>query len=205
MSFTLIFCVVFYVDCRSVPTYYSWQSPNGFSIVPKDGLLAPKETCRHSATFCPQTARVYDDFTTCTYSNKTILSDNEEDKVKDSVFTKVMKVEGVGKYPYVVVKRCLESRDQATTTAANYEDLVVDFGSVAVGNSADKCVLLNNPSPVSNVYYSIIRAIQLGIIQQSKAERLTLHGVHMECSMLYLHNVLSPPIVKFYVIIITSR
>lgn len=83
-----------------------------------------------------------------------MLSNSDDGKLKENIFTKVMKVEGVGKYPYVVVKKCLESQDLTTATmttdfSENFHDLIVDFGPVAVGNSVDKCVLVNNPSLVS--------------------------------------------------------
>lgn len=136
---------------RNVSTFYSWESPNGFNVTPKDGVLEPKETRRHNATFCPQIAKVYEDIATCTYSASDSRTD---DKMK--VFTKVMKVEGVGKYPYVIVKKDLEYRNPPSTVASlpsdeqgHFADHVVDFSTVAVGNSADRCVLINNPSPVS--------------------------------------------------------
>lgn len=110
-------------------------------------MLAPKETCKHCATFCPQFARVYDDFATCTYSDKPILSTSEDSKL----FSKVMKIEGVGKYPYVIVKSS-ESHDQTkagdVSVDQDYHDMILDFGSVAVGNSIKKCVVISNPSPV---------------------------------------------------------
>ena len=141
--------------CRNVSTFYSWQSPTGFSIVPKEGHLAPKETCRHCATFCPQSAKVYDDLATCVYSDRAILSNIEEEKPKESVFTKVMKVEGIGKYPYVTVKAAAEPKDQETNIDS-IQDMAVDFGSVAVGKFSERSIQVSNPSPVSCAVYILL-------------------------------------------------
>ena len=141
----------FVLYTRSISTFYCWQSPQGFSIDPKDGTLAPKETRRHTAIFSPHSARVYEDFAICTYSDKVIV---EEHKVNE--YTKVMKVEGVGKYSYVVAKS-LDSQVapkkskqlSASSSKEPGQDTTVNFDFIAVGKSTDRWVLVSNPSPVS--------------------------------------------------------
>ncbi len=154
MKFNVAEIVLSTNDCyaiyRNVGTYYSWKCPQGFNILPKNGSLAPKEKCRLSATFCPDSAKVYADFAECNYS----IKDNiEAEDFGDSMYTKVMKMEGVGKFPYVTAYNISEQLQLAVTdTESNMKPvrmLVVQFGHVAVGDSVEKWITVENPSSVS--------------------------------------------------------
>ena len=139
-------CLYYY---RNVSAFYSWKNPQVFSVNPKFGHLAPKETCRLNATFNPQAAKVYDNYATCTFSNKDVLNCVED--TNSYVHKKIMKLEGIGKYPYVIAKICSESTKVAKTSKENVVSLesVVNFGCVAIGHSSEKWISVENPSPVS--------------------------------------------------------
>lgn len=140
---------------RNVSAFYSWKNPQVFSVNPKFGHLAPKETCRLNATFSPQSAKVYDDYATCTFSNKDML--NYVEDTNTYVHKKIMKLEGIGKYPYVIAKICSESTKMAKKSVKNdvipesIEESTLNFGCVAIGHSSEKWITVENPSPVS--YY----------------------------------------------------
>ena len=148
-----------FVLYRSVQTFYSWKCPQGFNILPKNGSLMPKEKCRLCATFCPELAKVYSDTAECSYSIKENFNDQKTD---DPLYMKVMKMEGIGKFPYVTVYHSSESPLVATTTLhpneqavefkQNYQNLVqltVEFGSAPVGGCVEKWITVENPSSVS--------------------------------------------------------
>lgn len=158
-------CLLIY---RNAPAFYSWKISQGFNILPQSGYLAPKEALKLTATFCPVTAGVYNDFVTCYFSEKDVNC-MKDSKIGDSIYTKVMKVEGVGKYPYIIVK-CSESpkkdnhslyanefirqisyvnRDSSENSLFSAKEVTLDFGYVGVGGSANKWIEVNNPSPVN--------------------------------------------------------
>lgn len=145
-----IYIITPYVSpIRSVQTYYSWKCPQGFSILPKNGSLAPKEKCGLSATFSPDSAKVYADFAECSYSTKENIDDLRIEESDYSIYTKVMRMEGIGKFPYVAVYNYPELPQKQCPTDSSTRSLVVQFGSVAVGDSTEKYITVENPSPVS--------------------------------------------------------
>ena len=144
--------------------------PQNFNIIPKSGLLAPRETSRLNATFSPSIAKVYTTFATCSFSEKRQPNTTEESVVEH---TKEMKLEGVGKYPHVIVQQFSKASENDTVTAmkdekehldihVNYnegdkkvvKEIVIDFGFIDIGCSSEKWISVFNPSPVS--YFFLI-------------------------------------------------
>ena len=130
---------------------FSWEFSDCFEIRPKSGSLAPKQDVKFVATFSPQCARVYDAVATCNYGD-------------DKRATKSMRVEGVGRYPHVLVRLAKpnmsplpKGRDVVVKElgAEGVEEegvaqskLVVNFGRVPVGNLSERLVEIVNMSPV---------------------------------------------------------
>lgn len=99
----------------------------------------------------------------------------EDTNLSDSyMHKKIMKLEGIGKYPYVIAKICSESTKMAENsslakhsvknldnrmTPESVEELTINFGCVAIGRSSEKWITVENPSPVS--YLSIKTIILL--------------------------------------------
>ena len=132
---------------RNIPTFFQWNSPNVFTIQPNSGKLEPSEMCRLKATFSPELAKVYAEHALCNFSDK------DEIDIANNVHCKVVKMEGIGKYPYVVVKNGLNSPLSKTTMhqplASENKEIVIDFGRIAVGASVEKWIEVINPSPVN--------------------------------------------------------
>lgn len=94
-----------------------------------------------------------------------------EHNIPESLLVKIVKVEGIGKYPYVSVQRgskslpILECARDSVTGADKMlpesglelpKEVNVDFGCVAVGCSADRWIDIDNPSPVRHLGYSAV-------------------------------------------------
>ena len=133
---------------RNISTFFQWNNPNVFTIHPNSGKLEPNETCRLKATFSPEFANVYAEYALCNFSDKVEIS---------NVHCKAVKMEGIGKYPYVVVKNGLNSPLSKTVPHqplasenefGSNKEIVIDFGRIAVGASVEKWIEVNNPSPV---------------------------------------------------------
>lgn len=104
-----------YNDCSSfftsasiskVPIHFSWDVPDGFEISPESDSLSPKQTCKLTATFKPRSAVVYSTSAVCIFSSKLEAIDKPFNQESDCVKKKLMKLEGIGKYPHVTVKLC---------------------------------------------------------------------------------------------------
>lgn len=52
---------------RDLPTFFTWESPSPFQILPTTGLLEPGQACRITVTFQPLMAVIYDVQATCWY------------------------------------------------------------------------------------------------------------------------------------------
>lgn len=136
--------------CRNVSTFFSWKNSQVFRVQPKSGQLEPNETCRLNAIFCPESAKVYNSYAVCSFGKLSLV---EEHNLKDLVHTKVVKMEGIGKYPFVAVKRgtkivtTIHVNDKQIPEKVSKE-ITVDFGSVAVGGTVEKWIAVDNPSPV---------------------------------------------------------
>lgn len=155
-------------SCSSLGTCFTWKCPEKcFKLSPSSGELPPKTTCKLSVSFTPDSAKVYSVLATCSYGKE---GESKEKKVE---------LKGVGKYPHVVVSLPHKVKErQGKTEGAEKErtkktrylkdeekgeegegvfsstgksgEVVVGFGSVAVGTTAEKWIELINVSPVSN-------------------------------------------------------
>ncbi|KAL5489479.1 hypothetical protein EMCRGX_G018573 [Ephydatia muelleri] len=122
---------------------FNWDCSNGFEIRPKSGSLAPKGDIYFSATFSPQRACVYDIAAVCSYGN-------------ENPTTKSMNLEGVGKYPHVLVRLAppptlavLKGKGgEGEEGAVAQSELTVNFGCVPVGAVSERLVEIVNMSPV---------------------------------------------------------
>ena len=131
-------------SCSTLTVDFNWEYSNGFEIRPKSGSLAPKGDIYFSATFSPQRACVYDMAAVCSYGN-------------ENPTTKSMNLEGVGKYPHVLVRLAppptlavLKGRGgEGEEGAVAQSELTVNFGCVPVGAVSERLVEIVNMSPVS--------------------------------------------------------
>ena len=130
-------------------TQFSWDCPStSFTISPQSGVLPPKGSLQLKATFHPESASVYNISATCTFGKE------EERKIH---------LKGVGKYPHLVVRFPYKGkgskqlskvgggrgRESGTGSGEYGTEVVVGFGSVAVGTSVEKRIELVNVSAVS--------------------------------------------------------
>ena len=173
---------------RNIQTYYSWKCPQGFNILPKNGSLAPKEKCRLSATFNPDSAKVYADFAECNYSTKENMDDFTAEDSDGSLFSKVMKMEGIGKFPYVTVYNFPELPQVAPASQCHTEYstkpvqmLTVQFGCVAIGESVEKYITVENPSAVSIWIVCIIGKLAIILTVITVLYDLYMHSANALC------------------------
>ena len=99
----------------NIPAGFSWEFPEGFKISPQSGSLSPKQSSKLMAKFSPQSAIVHNGLAVCTFSStregsdRSVLISVGDSQVKAEIqreTRKVMKLEGIGKYPHVTVKLC---------------------------------------------------------------------------------------------------
>lgn len=154
--------ILLFTSYSNVPTWFSWMTPEVFRIHPNNGRLEPSETCRLIATFSPDSAKVFSGHASCSFGEGNELNFLEHD-LTNSKYRKVVKMEGIGKYPYVTVEigsvssSELESisecdKDISRSDLPPSKELKVNFGSVVVGQSAARWINVVNPSPVSGSY-----------------------------------------------------
>ena len=141
----------------TIETDFKWNCPNEqFTISPWSGKLSPDEYLQVKVTFSPQTASVYNAAATCRYANE--------------LERKIVKVSGIGKYPHVLVRLPVKRGGKGLSVSTTEKDggktrreggrgsvggcgseVVVSFGSVAVGTSTEREIELVNVSAVSSV------------------------------------------------------
>ncbi len=132
-------------------------------MTPSAGSLGARETCKLTATFQPWVAKVYRGLAVCNFGG------SGEQKNSRS-----MKLEGIGKYPHVIVKLSTNNRVKKSPDpmldvnwgqdeeemgvgsgnssgggGGGRRELVVDFCSVAIGSVAERWIEILNVSPVS--------------------------------------------------------
>ena len=54
---------------RDLSTFFTWESPSPFQMLPTAGLLEPGQACRIKVTFQPLMAVIYDAQATCWYGD----------------------------------------------------------------------------------------------------------------------------------------
>lgn len=52
---------------RDLTTFFTWESPSPFQVLPNTGLLEPGQACQIKVTFQPLMAVIYDVQATCWY------------------------------------------------------------------------------------------------------------------------------------------
>uniref|UniRef100_A0A8C5L8Q8 Cilia and flagella associated protein 65 n=1 Tax=Jaculus jaculus TaxID=51337 RepID=A0A8C5L8Q8_JACJA len=116
-----------------LPTFFAWEVPSPFQILPTTGLLEPNLTCKIKVTFQPVKAVVHEVEATCWYG--------EGCKQKSSI-----QLQAVAKCAQLLVsiKRKLPEDQDAEGLQK-----VLHFGSVAVGCVSERQIQLYNPTGVN--------------------------------------------------------
>ncbi|XP_029981230.1 cilia- and flagella-associated protein 65 [Sphaeramia orbicularis] len=123
----------FLKNASKLHTSFQWEGRAPFQLSPEQGLLKPGEELPITVVFQPQEALVYQEPVYCRFGG-------EEDKSQSCCS---VLLQGLAKYPYLQLKN--PNRDAKKELG----DLVLDFGSVAVGRTLHKHFDIFNPSPVT--------------------------------------------------------
>ncbi|XP_044890430.1 cilia- and flagella-associated protein 65 isoform X2 [Felis catus] len=116
-----------------LPTFFTWEFPSPFQILPTTGLLEPGQASCIKVTFHPLMATIYEVQATCWYG--------EGSKQKRS-----MQLQAVAKCAQLLVS--IKQKRPEDQDAEGFQK-VLHFGSVAVGCTAERQIKLYNPSMVS--------------------------------------------------------
>ncbi|KAB0379834.1 hypothetical protein FD755_007618 [Muntiacus reevesi] len=120
-------------NAGDLSTFFTWESPSPFQMLPTTGLLEPGQACRIKVTFQPLMAVIYDAQATCWYGDGS--------KQKSSI-----QLQAVAKCAQLLVS--IKQRHPEDQDAEGFQK-VLHFGSVAVGCTAERQIKLYNPSAVS--------------------------------------------------------
>ncbi|KAM5228716.1 cilia- and flagella-associated protein 65 [Ctenodactylus gundi] len=119
-----------------LPTFFTWEFPSPFHMLPTTGLLEPGTTCRIKVTFQPVVAVIHEVEATCWYG--------EGSRQKSSI-----QLQAVARCAQLLVSiRHKQAEDQDTEGSQK----VLHFGSVALGCTAERQIKLYNPSTVSTPF-----------------------------------------------------
>uniref|UniRef100_A0A673TA59 Cilia and flagella associated protein 65 n=1 Tax=Suricata suricatta TaxID=37032 RepID=A0A673TA59_SURSU len=116
-----------------LPTFFTWEFPSPFQIVPTTGLLEPGHSSCIKVTFHPVMATIYEVQAICWYG--------EASKQKSSI-----QLQAVAKCAQLLVS--IKQKRPEDQDAEGFQK-VLHFGSVAVGCTAERQIKLYNPSAVS--------------------------------------------------------
>ncbi|KAB1279386.1 Cilia- and flagella-associated protein 65 [Camelus dromedarius] len=116
-----------------LPTFFTWESPSPFQMLPTTGLLEPGQACQIKVTFQPILAVIYEVQATCWYG--------EGSKQKTSI-----RLQAVAKCAQLLVS--IKQKRPEDQDVEGFQK-VLHFGSVAVGCTAERQIKLYNPSVVS--------------------------------------------------------
>nr|XP_045368090.1 cilia- and flagella-associated protein 65 [Camelus bactrianus] len=116
-----------------LPTFFIWESPSPFQMLPTTGLLEPGQACQIKVTFQPILAVIYEVQATCWYG--------EGSKQKTSI-----RLQAVAKCAQLLVS--IKQKRPEDQDVEGFQK-VLHFGSVAVGCTAERQIKLYNPSVVS--------------------------------------------------------
>uniref|UniRef100_A0A8D0U5J0 Cilia and flagella associated protein 65 n=1 Tax=Sus scrofa TaxID=9823 RepID=A0A8D0U5J0_PIG len=112
-------------------TFFTWESPSPFQVLPNTGLLEPGQACQIKVTFQPLMAVIHDVQATCWYG--------EGSKQKSSIQLRA-------KCAQLLVS--IKQKRPEDQEAEGFQK-VLHFGSVAVGCTTERQIKLYNPSAVS--------------------------------------------------------
>ncbi|XP_049985575.1 cilia- and flagella-associated protein 65 isoform X1 [Alexandromys fortis] len=116
-----------------LPTFFTWEVPNPFQILPSTGFLEPGLGCRIKVTFEPLIAAIHEVEALCWYGKGT--------KQKSSI-----QIQAAAKCAQLLVSiKHKQSEDQ---DAEGFQK-VLHFGSVSVGCTMERQIRLYNPSMVN--------------------------------------------------------
>ncbi|XP_008823962.1 cilia- and flagella-associated protein 65 isoform X2 [Nannospalax galili] len=116
-----------------LPTFFTWEVPNPFQILPTTGLLEPGLACKIKVTFEPLMAVIYEAEAMCCYG-------------KGSKQKRIIQLQAAGKCAQLLVsikhKRPEDQDDDGFQK-------VLYFGSISVGCTLERHIRLYNPSSVN--------------------------------------------------------
>ncbi|CAB4001244.1 Hypothetical predicted protein, partial [Paramuricea clavata] len=133
-----------------VHTPFKWVIQEPFSLTPSSGSLAPKTSCLIKATFSPKGGFVYNATAVCYFGDLT------------EPMEKSIKLDGIGKYPHIMVKHSSNSDESCTSSPG---ETLVQFGTVAAGFTADKTIHLHNLSPV-NASFQVLQPSSISNLEK---------------------------------------
>uniref|UniRef100_A0A452UYE3 Cilia and flagella associated protein 65 n=2 Tax=Ursus TaxID=9639 RepID=A0A452UYE3_URSMA len=116
-----------------LPTFFTWEFPSPFHILPTTGLLESGQASYIKVTFHPILAVIYDVQATCWYG--------EDNKQKSSI-----QLQAVAKCAQLLVS--IKQKRPEDQDAEGIQK-VLHFGTIAVGCTAERQIKLYNPSAVS--------------------------------------------------------
>ncbi|XP_008582718.1 PREDICTED: coiled-coil domain-containing protein 108 [Galeopterus variegatus] len=116
-----------------LPTFFTWEFPSPFQILPTMGLLEPGLACRIKVTFHPLIAVIHEVQATCWYG--------EGSRQKSSI-----QLQAVAKCAQLLIS--IKHKRPEDQDAEGFQK-VLHFGSVAVGCTAERQIKLYNPSLVN--------------------------------------------------------
>ncbi|XP_028409059.1 cilia- and flagella-associated protein 65-like [Dendronephthya gigantea] len=135
-----------------VHTPFKWMVREPFSLSPSTGSLAPKTSCVIKATFSPKSGLVYNGTAVCHFGD---LAEQMEKSVD---------LDGIGKYPHIMVRNSSSSVGQKSTTS-NTGETLVEFATVAAGFTAEKTIHLHNLSPV-NASFQVLQPSSISNLEK---------------------------------------
>ncbi|XP_012401795.1 cilia- and flagella-associated protein 65 isoform X1 [Sarcophilus harrisii] len=119
-----------------MPTFFTWDSPNPFHILPTTGLLEPGSVCQIKVVFQPLVALIYDIQASCWYGEA------GEQKT-------VIQLQAVAKCCQLLV--CINKDEPEEAELTSHKE--VNFGPSPVGYTTKKCIQLINPSVVNAPFH----------------------------------------------------
>ncbi|XP_077997157.1 cilia- and flagella-associated protein 65-like [Glandiceps talaboti] len=120
-------------NVSELTTPFEWKIREPFTVVPPEGTLDPRSSCRITATFRPKAALVYETTAVVRYGN-------------DLNCYRTVKLEGIGKYPHLLVSAGGKSSKILDNLNA---EAVVHFGPIPISHRVEKYIELHNLSPVN--------------------------------------------------------
>ncbi|XP_054644330.1 cilia- and flagella-associated protein 65 isoform X2 [Dunckerocampus dactyliophorus] len=121
-------------------TYFKWDCSEPFQVNPAQGVLKPSDVLDITVLFKPQAALLFHKHAYCSFG--------EKGGETNSCCTVLL--QGVAKYP------CLHLRRSTSKGEKDSDDSVINFGSVPIGKSAQKCFDIYNSSHVT-AFFSLTR------------------------------------------------
>ncbi|XP_023366136.1 cilia- and flagella-associated protein 65 [Otolemur garnettii] len=166
--------VCFCVDnVGDLPTFFTWEVPSPFHMLPSTGLLDPGVVSRIKVTFQPLIAGIHEVRATCWYGTGS--------QQKSSI-----QLQAVAKCTQLLVRI---KRKQPEDQDAEGFQKVLHFGSVAVGCTMERQIKLYNPSVVNAPFRIEISSDLLGKDQAFSCP--TVHGIvppgGKKCVSMFFH------------------